>query len=64
MHTATRPELQATPFTAASRYAMPTSGSSVPPHFSLTDINDGAGLIKLDVPCFVEATGELRCPSR
>jgi predicted secreted protein len=23
------------------------------------DINDGAGLIKLDVPCFVEANGEL-----
>jgi len=59
MHTATRPGWQPTPFTAASRYAMPQSGSSIPPHLLVADINDGAGLIKLDVPCFVDATGEL-----
>ena len=62
MHTAARPRSQATQptlFTAASRYAMPQSGGPIPPRLLAADINDGAGLIKLDVPCFVEQTGEL-----
>src|SRR5262245_11242013 len=62
MHTAARARAattQAIPFSPASRYAAPPSGGSVPAHLLVTDINDGAGLIRLDVPCFVAPTGEL-----
>jgi predicted secreted protein len=59
MHIAARPRSQATPFTSTSLPALPQCGSSIPPHLLVADINDGAGLIKLDLPCFVDATGAL-----
>jgi predicted secreted protein len=59
MHTAARPRSQATPFTSASRFTAPPSGSSIPAHVLAADVNDGAGLIQLDVPCFVDAPGDL-----
>jgi predicted secreted protein len=59
MHTATQPRSHATELGGTARRTAPAPAGSIPTHLLLEDINDGAGLIKLDVPCFVEPSGEL-----